>query len=62
MILCVRVQSVTNPGLGGGFVAITVAPDAKSVTVSWQVNPRAALVREQDAGGAKPRCPSLFLI
>lgn len=24
--------------------------------------PRAALVREQDAGGAKPRCPSLFLI
>jgi len=37
-------------GYVGGFVALTVAPDRKSVVINWQLTGTAAVVQMSSAG------------
>lgn len=41
---------VASEGYSNGFVAVTVAPDGKSVTINWQLTGTAASVQMIQAG------------
>lgn len=43
-------ETVANSGYSGGFVAVTVAPDRKSVVVNWQLTATSANVKMRSAG------------
>ena len=43
-------SQVANSGYSGGFVAVTVAPDRKSVVVNWQLTATSANVKMRSAG------------
>jgi hypothetical protein len=43
-------MQVANSGYSGGFVAVTVAPDRKSVVINWQLTATSANVKMRSAG------------
>ena len=47
---CEILVQVSNSGYANGFVALTVAPDRKSVVINWQLTGTATSVQMTAAG------------